>query len=153
MSSAVTAVMKRNGCKAEQLSLCAAKCAALHMINGCYVARNTPPVAGAQWTGIVTQIAIEMLESGKVQAVVCVQSQEQDRFAPMPVSSSTAIEHHCLFAKWVGGITRSMPQVTSPHMGDLLAPTGLESPSSGLNHVPIICWLSSQPEGVTCALR
>lgn len=36
-------------------------------------ARNTPPVPGAQWTGIVTQIAIEMLTSGKVEAVVCVQ--------------------------------------------------------------------------------
>jgi len=43
------------------------------------------PVAGAQWTGIVTQIAIDMLESGKVDAVVCVQSQEGDRFGPKPV--------------------------------------------------------------------
>ena len=29
-------------------------------------AKRTPPVAGAQWTGIVTQIAVDMLESGKV---------------------------------------------------------------------------------------
>jgi len=36
-------------------------------------AKNTPPIPGAQWTGIVTQIAIEMLTSGKVDAVVCVQ--------------------------------------------------------------------------------
>ena len=43
---------------------------------------------GAQWTGIVTQIAMDMLESGKVEAVVCVQSQERDRFAPMPVSAT-----------------------------------------------------------------
>lgn len=28
---------------------------------------------GAQWTGIVTTIAIEMLKSGMVEAVVCVQ--------------------------------------------------------------------------------
>lgn len=42
-------------------------------------------MAGAQWTGIVTQIAIDMLESGKVDAVVCVQSQEGDRFGPKPV--------------------------------------------------------------------
>ncbi|PSC76507.1 7-hydroxymethyl chlorophyll a chloroplastic [Micractinium conductrix] len=48
-------------------------------------ARNKPPVEGAQWTGIVTQIAIEMLESGKVDAVVCVQSDENDRFTPKPV--------------------------------------------------------------------
>lgn len=42
-------------------------------------AKNTPPVQGAQWTGIVTQIAIEMLQSGAVDAVVCVQSDENDR--------------------------------------------------------------------------
>lgn len=48
-------------------------------------ARNTPPVPGAQWTGIVTQVAIEMLQSGEVEAVVCVQSDENDRFAPKPV--------------------------------------------------------------------
>jgi Coenzyme F420 hydrogenase/dehydrogenase, beta subunit N-term len=48
-------------------------------------ARNSAPVPGAQWTGIVTQIAIDMLESGAVEAVVCVQSQDGDRFAPKPV--------------------------------------------------------------------
>lgn len=48
-------------------------------------ARNSPPVQGAQWTGIVTQIAIDMLDSGTVDAVVCVQSQDGDRFAPKPV--------------------------------------------------------------------
>lgn len=48
-------------------------------------ARNRPAVEGAQWTGIVTQIAIEMLESGAVEAVVCVQSDPGDRFAPKPV--------------------------------------------------------------------
>ncbi|BDA42980.1 probable coenzyme F420 hydrogenase subunit beta [Coccomyxa sp. Obi] len=47
-------------------------------------ALNAPPVPGAQWTGIVTQIAIEMLESGRVEAVVCVQSDENDRFTPKP---------------------------------------------------------------------
>jgi len=50
-------------------------------------ATNSPPVPGAQWTGIVTQIAIEMLESGRVEAVVCVQSDENDRFTPKPVGS------------------------------------------------------------------
>jgi 7-hydroxymethyl chlorophyll a reductase len=48
-------------------------------------ARNSPPVPGAQWTGIVTQVAIDMLETGAVDAVVCVQSQDGDRFAPKPV--------------------------------------------------------------------
>lgn len=57
-------------------------------------ARNVPAVQGAQWTGIVTQIAIEMLESGRVEAVVCVQSDEHDRFKPKPVSPFAAI--HCL---------------------------------------------------------
>ena len=33
-------------------------------------AKRTTPVPGAQWTGIVTQIAIDMLESGKVSAAV-----------------------------------------------------------------------------------
>ncbi len=50
-----------------------------------HYARNIPPVPGAQWTGIVTQIAIEMLSSGKVDAVVCVQSDDDDRFMPKPV--------------------------------------------------------------------
>ena len=42
----------------------------------------------AQWTGIVTSIAIEMLESGRVDAVVCVQSDENDRFTPKPVRAT-----------------------------------------------------------------
>lgn len=42
-------------------------------------ARNVEPIQGAQWTGIVTKIAISMLESGAVDAVVCVQSDENDR--------------------------------------------------------------------------
>lgn len=50
-------------------------------------ARNVPAVQGAQWTGVVTQIAIDMLESGKVDAVICVQNDEHDRFKPKPVSS------------------------------------------------------------------
>lgn len=50
-------------------------------------ARNVPAVQGAQWTGVVTQIAIDMLESGKVDAVICVQNDEQDRFKPKPVSA------------------------------------------------------------------
>ena len=53
-------------------------------------ASNSPPVPGAQWTGIVTQIAIEMLESGQVEAVVCVQSDENDRFTPKPVRDMVA---------------------------------------------------------------
>jgi 7-hydroxymethyl chlorophyll a reductase len=40
---------------------------------------RTPPVPGAQWTGIVTSIACRMLETGAVDAVVCVQSDPDDR--------------------------------------------------------------------------
>ncbi|ONM03822.1 7-hydroxymethyl chlorophyll a reductase chloroplastic [Zea mays] len=36
-------------------------------------ARKTEPVEGAQWTGIVTTIAVEMLKANMVDAVVCVQ--------------------------------------------------------------------------------
>jgi hypothetical protein len=39
------------------------------------------PVPGAQWTGVVTGIAVQMLESGAVDAVVCVQSDPNDRCA------------------------------------------------------------------------
>ncbi|KAK0570449.1 hypothetical protein LWI29_001304 [Acer saccharum] len=34
---------------------------------------KTKPVEGAQWTRIVTTIAIEMLKTGIVEAVICVQ--------------------------------------------------------------------------------
>ncbi|MGF1514667.1 MAG: coenzyme F420 hydrogenase/dehydrogenase beta subunit N-terminal domain-containing protein, partial [Elainellaceae cyanobacterium] len=49
------------------------------------VARKQEPIEGAQWTGIVSTVAIEMLNRGLVEAVVCVQNQEDDRFAPKPV--------------------------------------------------------------------
>ncbi|MEB3233016.1 MAG: Coenzyme F420 hydrogenase/dehydrogenase, beta subunit C-terminal domain [Leptolyngbyaceae bacterium] len=48
-------------------------------------ARKQEPIEGAQWTGIVSSIAIEMLTSGEVEGVVCVQNTESDRFQPMPV--------------------------------------------------------------------
>jgi 7-hydroxymethyl chlorophyll a reductase len=40
----------------------------------------------------VTQIAVDMLESGKVDAVVCVQSDEEDRFTPKPVVARTVAD-------------------------------------------------------------
>jgi len=61
-------------------------------------ALNTPPLAGAQWTGIVTQIAISMLESGKVEAVVCVQSDEHDRFSPKP--ARPVLPFHLMLCHW-----------------------------------------------------
>ncbi|XP_024047952.1 7-hydroxymethyl chlorophyll a reductase, chloroplastic isoform X2 [Citrus clementina] len=55
-------------------------------------ARKTKPVEGAQWTGIVTTIAIEMLKTGMVEAVVCVQSYPDDRLSPRPVLARTPEE-------------------------------------------------------------
>ncbi|CAI5962471.1 unnamed protein product [Closterium sp. NIES-65] len=55
-------------------------------------ARRTPPLPGAQWTGVVTAIAVEMLRTGKVDAVICVQSDSSDRFAPRPVLARTEEE-------------------------------------------------------------
>jgi coenzyme F420 hydrogenase subunit beta len=43
-------------------------------------ARKTEPIEGAQWTGIVSTIAIEMLNRGLVEGVVCVQNTKEDRF-------------------------------------------------------------------------
>lgn len=55
-------------------------------------ARKIEPLEGAQWTGIVTTIAIEMLRSNKVDAVVCVQSDAEDRFSPKPFLARTPEE-------------------------------------------------------------
>ncbi|GMH28393.1 hypothetical protein Nepgr_030236 [Nepenthes gracilis] len=57
-----------------------------------FYARKTDPVEGAQWTGIVTTIAMEMLKAGKVDAVVCVQSDPNDRFTPRPILARTPEE-------------------------------------------------------------
>ena len=48
-------------------------------------ARKLAPIDGAQWTGIVTTLAIEMLNRGWVEGVVCVQNSEDDRFQPLPM--------------------------------------------------------------------
>ncbi|KAF8014325.1 hypothetical protein BT93_H0232 [Corymbia citriodora subsp. variegata] len=55
-------------------------------------ARKTQPVEGAQWTGVVTTIAIEMLKSGMVEAVICVQSDPDDRLSPRPILARTPEE-------------------------------------------------------------
>ncbi|MGQ9865674.1 MAG: Coenzyme F420 hydrogenase/dehydrogenase, beta subunit C-terminal domain [Pseudanabaenaceae cyanobacterium] len=55
-------------------------------------ARKTEPIAGAQWTGIVSAIAMAMLAQGLVEGVVCVQSQPGDRFGPKPVIARTPAE-------------------------------------------------------------
>ncbi|ACB54010.1 unknown [Crocosphaera subtropica ATCC 51142] len=68
--------------------------------NDCYfgvhqemmAARKKDPIEGAQWTGIVSTIACEMLEKGLVEGVVCVQNTKEDRFQPMPVIARTSEE-------------------------------------------------------------
>ncbi|MDJ0633539.1 MAG: Coenzyme F420 hydrogenase/dehydrogenase, beta subunit C-terminal domain [Xenococcaceae cyanobacterium MO_188.B29] len=55
-------------------------------------AQKKQPIEGAQWTGIVSTIACEMLNRGLVEGVVCVQNTEQDRFQPMPVIARTPEE-------------------------------------------------------------
>lgn len=55
-------------------------------------ARKKEPIPGAQWTGIVSSIAIEMLTRGLVEGVVCVQNSETDRFQPQPVIARTPEE-------------------------------------------------------------
>ncbi|MGK7944417.1 MAG: Coenzyme F420 hydrogenase/dehydrogenase, beta subunit C-terminal domain [Microcystaceae cyanobacterium] len=55
-------------------------------------AQKKEPIEGAQWTGIVSTIAIEMLTQGKVEGVICVQNTEEDRFQPKPVIATTPEE-------------------------------------------------------------
>jgi coenzyme F420 hydrogenase subunit beta len=55
-------------------------------------ARKQQPIEGAQWTGIVSSIAIEMLNRGLVEGVVCVQNSKEDRFQPMPIIARTPEE-------------------------------------------------------------
>jgi coenzyme F420 hydrogenase subunit beta len=55
-------------------------------------ARKLQPIEGAQWTGIVSSIAIEMLNRGLVEGVVCVQNTKEDRFQPMPIIARTTEE-------------------------------------------------------------
>lgn len=55
-------------------------------------AQKKQPIPGAQWTGIVSAIACEMLAQGKVEGVVCVQNTKEDRFQPQPVIATTPEE-------------------------------------------------------------
>ncbi|MEN9228437.1 MAG: Coenzyme F420 hydrogenase/dehydrogenase, beta subunit C-terminal domain [Gloeomargarita sp. GMQP_bins_120] len=55
-------------------------------------ARKKQPIAGAQWTGIVTTIGMRMLQQNWVEAVVCVQNTPEDRFQPKPVLARTPAE-------------------------------------------------------------
>jgi len=55
-------------------------------------ARKRDPIPSAQWTGIVSAIACEMLTRNLVEGVVCVQNTPEDRFQPQPVIARTPEE-------------------------------------------------------------
>jgi coenzyme F420 hydrogenase subunit beta len=55
-------------------------------------AKKKQPIEGAQWTGIVSTIACEMLDRGLVEGVVCVQNTAEDRFQPKPIIARTPEE-------------------------------------------------------------
>lgn len=48
-------------------------------------ARLAHPTEGAQWTGITTELAAELLRNGSVTAVLAVAPDPEDRWKPMPV--------------------------------------------------------------------
>jgi len=49
-----------------------------------YRARLTPPATGAQWTGITTELAAELLRRNAVDGVICMVPGSADRWAPVP---------------------------------------------------------------------
>ncbi|MFM7641065.1 MAG: Coenzyme F420 hydrogenase/dehydrogenase, beta subunit C-terminal domain [Cyanobium sp.] len=55
-------------------------------------ARLQPAIDGAQWTGIVSRIGVRALETGLVDAVLCVQQSPEDRFTPIPILARTPEE-------------------------------------------------------------
>ncbi|ABW27849.1 coenzyme F420 hydrogenase beta subunit [Acaryochloris marina MBIC11017] len=60
--------------------------------NQMMTARKVDPIPGAQWTGIVSTIGMEMLKQGKVDGVVCIQNTDEDRFQPKPIIARTPEE-------------------------------------------------------------
>ncbi|MFZ5962723.1 Coenzyme F420 hydrogenase/dehydrogenase, beta subunit C-terminal domain [Thalassococcus sp. BH17M4-6] len=48
-------------------------------------ARLDPPAPGAQWTGLTTALAAELLRSGAVDAVLATAPDPEDRWKPLPV--------------------------------------------------------------------
>merc|ERR1712176_1194032 len=54
--------------------------------------KMVPGVEGAQWTGVITSLAIEMLRVGMVEAAVCVGSDPEDELKPLPCIATTKEE-------------------------------------------------------------
>ncbi|MCP9790689.1 Coenzyme F420 hydrogenase/dehydrogenase, beta subunit C-terminal domain [Vulcanococcus limneticus Candia 3F8] len=57
-----------------------------------FTARLRQPIGGAQWTGIVSRLGVRALETGLVDAVLCVGQSPGDRFTPVPVLARTPDE-------------------------------------------------------------
>jgi coenzyme F420-reducing hydrogenase beta subunit len=55
-------------------------------------ARLRQPIEGAQWTGIVSRLGVRALETGLVDAVLCVGQSPDDRFTPVPTLARTPAE-------------------------------------------------------------
>jgi coenzyme F420-reducing hydrogenase beta subunit len=55
-------------------------------------ARLRQPIEGAQWTGIVSRLGVRALETGLVDAVLCVTQSADDRFTPVPILARTPEE-------------------------------------------------------------
>ncbi len=56
------------------------------------ILRMRRPVAGAQWTGMVTTLAVRLLERGEVEAVILTGTNPGTRFEPLPVLARTPEE-------------------------------------------------------------
>ncbi len=59
-----------------------------------YRARMTTPAVGAQWTGITTGLAADLLDSGTVDAVLAMVGDADDRWAPRPAILTRADQMH-----------------------------------------------------------
>ena len=55
-------------------------------------ARLDPPSTGAQWTGITTRLAEELLAQGRVDAVIAMAADPHDRWRPRPVLVTQAAD-------------------------------------------------------------
>jgi coenzyme F420 hydrogenase subunit beta len=55
-------------------------------------ARLDPPSTGAQWTGITTRLAEELLTQGRVDAVIAMAADPRDRWRPRPVLVTQAAD-------------------------------------------------------------
>ncbi|KAJ7520998.1 hypothetical protein O6H91_19G033400 [Diphasiastrum complanatum] len=69
-------------------------------------ARKLEPIQGAQWTGIVTTIAVEMLRSKIVEAVVCVQSTPEEVLAAKGVKPTLSPNLNTLALVEAAGVKR-----------------------------------------------